>query len=805
MRKEAAFCCESCAWVSEMLDEGGFATTYYKLTETANPQQRKRAKTAIDPLLLSALDSPDFIQQYATPVSEGMVQVSLFLDGMYCAACVWLIEQMPQVLPGVQEARADLSRSRLYLTWNPLVRNLSEVVEWLAQFGYAARPLSKDKPQQNSQAERQLLIRLGVSWAIAGNIMLLAFALYSGLAKGSPFLAVAAQWMSLILAVPSILYGAKPFYEKAFASLRLAFQTGRWSRLHMDVPIVLGISIGFIYSTYQTFHAQDSLWFDSLAVLIAALLTARWLQLRAHRFAQDAGEQLLTLLPQMARKVSVDAIGNLNAPYEVCSVEVLKKGDVLTVFAGEVFPADGMVVAGTSRINNAVLTGESKPLRCEVGDLVQAGSSNLSATVQVRVTHAANESRLGQLLKWVGQERGKTPQVVLWADRIGGYFIGGMVLLAALCFLFWYPQNPELAISNTVALLVITCPCALGMATPLAMAIGVGRAAKQGVFIKNSAYIQQLQEADTVILDKTGTLTFGEMHVASTDVKEKDLRFAAVLETRSQHPIATAFVHHFPNLNAQVEDFTIQEVEVLPKAIKGWVNGKNVWVGQPQFLQKTFSFNETETLQKAQRIAQQGFSPVGVVIDGVWKGVVAVGDSLRPEASTFIQLLHQQQKTVYLLSGDTQETAEIVGKNLGLKAEHIVGNASPEEKKQRVDELQVNGKQVVMVGDGVNDAGALTAAAVGIAVHGNSNIGMVSADIFVTQEGIKPLLLLFESAPKVLKRVRFNLAFSLLYNLFGAAAAFMGWVNPLIAAIAMPLSSLTVVFSSLLQNTFKSE
>ena len=794
------FCCTGCSVVYQTLCEAGFDATYYRLRDLATTGTARPAQTDVDLLHVSELDTPAFLETHARAHTDGTFSVDLFLDGVHCAACVWLVERLPFELEGVTQARLDLPRARLSLRFDPSMVPLSHVVHWLARFGYRAHPSRTEHLAQRSQTESRLLIRLGVCWALAGNVMLLAFALYAGLdLANDPTMATAARWTSLALATISVGYGGSVFFRRAWASVRLALRRRDGRSLHMDTPISLGILVGYGHSAYATLMGTGDIWFDSITVLIAALLTARWLQLRSSRLAGDATDRLLSLIPSMARRVRSDGT------HETVRIDEVQPGDRIYIPAGEVFPVDGTILTGRSTINNAVLTGESRPMAVEPGLTVEAGATNLKAPLIVQLTAAGEATRVGRLLAWIRAQEGRDADVVLLADRLSGAFVAGVLVLATLAALLWSMLDPSQAVQHVVALLVISCPCALGMATPLAMAVASGRAARTGLFIKTEAAIQQLTAVDAIVLDKTGTLTEGRMTLAATCGSSTALELAAALEIHSNHPIAAAFVeaHGADPACSSQPDMKVTEVEVVTGAgLRGQVDGYNVAVGRPDWIAAlTGGLADDQQVQVA-TYAARGHTPVAIAVDGECRAVAGVGDRLRPESAMLVARLQARGKRIFLLSGDHSDVVAAVARDLGLDPHHALGTVTPEAKRQFVENLK-RMHTVAMVGDGVNDAAALQAADVGIAVQGGSTPSLVAADVFLTREGLKPVLELLDGAHRVMRVVRGNLAFSLLYNGLGATAALLGLITPLVAAIAMPISSLIVVSTSVLQRSFR--
>ncbi len=793
---EPAFCCVGCEAVYHALHGEGFETFYALRSATdACPVPVAQAPST-QGNAHDVFDQEDFLERHSREVGPGEREIDLYLDGVHCAGCVWLVERLPFELSGVLEARLDLPRARLRVRWRQDMRPLSEVARWLARFGYSAHPLRGQGVSQRSSAERSLLIRVGICWALAGNVMLLASAFYAGLDMGRDGgLATGALWASLVLSGLSVAIGGRTFLSRAWASLKAAVSTrGKGLlTLSMDVPISVGIVVGWCHSAWTAWGGGTEVWFDSVSVLIAALLTARWLQMRGRRAAGDASDRLLSLLPTMARRVGED-----DQVQEV-DAGLLEPGDVVEVRAGEVFPADGLIVRGQSLVHRGVLTGESVPEVVAAGVRVHAGATNVGSVLRVEVAASGAQTRVGQLLAWI-EERGQNrAPVVQMADRWSGVFVAAVLLAAAVTYGAWSLLDPQHAVAHTVALLVISCPCALGMATPLALTVATGRAAQRGIFIKHDDVIEALTQATHVILDKTGTLTQGRMSVVEVVGDEDALALAAALESASQHPVAQALRRHI-----QTDLCSPQDVREEPGAgMSGTVDGQAVLVGRPDwvFAQVGDQARWCQTL--ADVAGHRALTPVVVAVDGTIKAMVGFGDPLRPEATGLIEALRRRGVHPVLLSGDHPDVVQATGRHLGLDAQDVHGGVTPETKRAFVTELQSHpGHTVVMVGDGVNDAAALQAAAVGVAVHGGAEVSLVASDIFIARPGLEAIAALFEGADQAMGVIRRNMAISVLYNALGVTLAAMGMVGPLLAAVAMPISSLAVVASSLLQRQF---
>lgn len=802
---QPAFCCVGCEVVYQAIRAGGFES-FYQLRGLGGDGWTPRG---IDrrSQRFGHFDSEEFLEEQTELLADGSRFVRLHLEGVHCAGCVWITEKMPHAVPGVLDAQLSLSRGRLDVRWNPERVSLSETAQWLAQFGYMPHPVRADRIAGASDAERALLKRVGASWAISGNIMILAVAGYGGLSLATePMLATFMRWVSLALATISMVYGGGVFFRRAFESLRgLTHRSGPsgWTRLSMDVPIALGLFVGWAHSAIATIRGVGDVWFDSIAILIAALLTARWLQMRGRRFAGDAAEGLLSLLPSVARRVEDSG--------EISEVPAhrLQVGELVEVRAGDVVPADGIVESGRSTLHRAVVTGESRPEAVEVGDLVEAGVTNLGNPLRVRVRAAGNDTRVGQLMQWVEDGERRRAPVVQLADQLGGIFVLVVLVAALATGVVWSFIDSSQAVAHVVALLVISCPCALGMATPLALTVGVGRAAKQGVFIKHDDVLQALSKATHVVFDKTGTLSEGRMTVSRVEGSHDAAYLAARLESSSAHPIAKALGewgdYESGGLYNQVELSAVEET--LGQGIQGRVGDTHVQVGRLRWMQisDVQGAQDKAWLAVESRAVEDGMSPVFVAIDGQLQAAVGIGDRLRHDAKEVLEGFAKKGIQSALLSGDHPRLVEACAAELGIDPELQRGGVSPEQKRDFIQALREKNPTavIVMVGDGVNDAIALQEADVGVAVHGGTQAALVAADIFMTREGVSALKELMQGTEEVMRTVRRNLLGSAVYNAVGISAAALGLVVPLVAAIAMPFSSLFVIGSSLSQRSFR--
>ncbi|MBO6576388.1 MAG: heavy metal translocating P-type ATPase metal-binding domain-containing protein [Rhodothermales bacterium] len=779
------FCCASCAAVNRLLHASGLADDFYKLSGIATTGPRPAASARGSNHL--QFDSEEFLDAHTTQTGEGSNrQAELFVEGVHCAACVWLLEQLPRQIPSVRSARLDLSRARLALTWDQHAAPLSKIADWTSGFGYILHPVEAQESVRRDE-ERRLLRRVGLAWALAGNVMLLAFAFYAGLAPSEGQLFESARWLSLILAAPAVFGAGSSFFQRAARSVQAAFRDRNWRHLDMDVPIALGLAVGFADSTASVFAGHGELWFDSLTVLTAALLTARLLQLRARNAAARAAGDLAASVPRRAR---------LAGDGRTVSAGALNRGAVIRVLPGEAFPADGTVTRGASSVDASAMTGESRAEPIAPDSRVLAGTVNLSRPVDVRVEATGSASRLGGLLATARHDANRAP-VALTASRLAAPFVATVLAAAALTLAWTLAHQPSEAVSRVVALLVITCPCALGMATPLSMVVAMGQAARRGTFIRHEAAVQTLHRVDTVLLDKTGTLTEGTPSVLWFRGSEDALAMAAALERGVPHPVAHAVCQRATSTRFEATGTT-----VIPGAgVEGTVQGRQVQVGSPDWLGGMRDPNKLAS--RAADVAAAGLTPVLIAVDDVITAGLGLGDGVRERAPEVVSDLRSRGMRIQLLSGDHPEVARSVGMQLGLKPDEIEGGVSPEDKKQRIRRLQSQGRTVMMVGDGLNDAPALAAADVGVSIDAGRRDGRFAGDIVLTRTDIAEVPVLLDGGTRTLRTIYGALGFSVLYNLAGAAAAATGLVTPLVAAIAMPISSLAVVLAAALHRPFR--
>jgi len=731
------------------------------------------------------MDHPGFQRLQVRAQPDGLLATELYLPQVHCAACVWLLERLPFMEPAVAEARLDLRRGLLALRWDPVQATLSSLARRLDSLGYPPHPASaaRQRVQRRTEDRRQLL-RIALAGALAGNVMLFAFALYGGAFAGiAREHRLLFRWGSMLLALAALFGPGRLFLRGAVAGLRAR-------RAHMDLPVTLGLCAAAGWSALNTVRDSGEVYFDTVALLIFLLLLGRWLQHRQRRRAQDAIEQIFSLTPAHAHRV-VDG-GVRDVP-----LESLEPGDSLRVLAGETIPADGELLEGQTTLDLAVLTGESRPVPARAPQQVQAGTVNLSAPILLRVRAVGEATRLGRLMRLVERAAERRAPVEQLADRVAAWFVMAVLALALLTAGLWLWLDPSRALENAVAMLIVTCPCALGLATPLALVAAVGRAAKRGILIKGGDTLESLASPGLAWLDKTGTLTEGDSQLLRWEGPSELLAAAAALERQVQHPVARAVVR----AAAQLPERAASEVQRAQRGVSGRVGEQRIQLGSRAWLEQQGLTIPPLIASQGEAMASDGLSPVLVAQDGLVCGIGGVGDPIRPEAPAALSALRSLGWQPGLLSGDHPQVVAAVGHQLGLPEERTLGQVSP-ERKLAVVESGARLGPVFMVGDGVNDAAALSAATVGIAVRGGAEASLAAADVYLVRPGLRPLVELVQGARRTMGIIRRNLAVSLAYNLVGASLAMAGLISPLVAAVLMPLSSLTVVTMSYRSRSF---
>ena len=683
-----------------------------------------------------------------TTLDDGTAEVRLVVDGLRCASCVWVTEHLLQATPGVEQATVSYATGRASLRWDPDSVDLGVLAGKISALGYQPRLLGEE-----GKPDRGLLIRLGVAVFCAMNIMMLSVPLYLGwITSLEPRYEALFRWASLLLATPVALWCAEPFFSGAIQGLKNRV-------LHMDLPIAIAVAVLYVHGAIATFVGADT-YLDSLAMLVALLLAGRMLEGRGRRRAAEAALSLAASVPATVRRRTETGVETIQA-------HELLQGELIDVGAGEEFAVDGTVVEGAGAVRMALITGEAEPVAMGIGSEVVAGSTLLDGTLTVRVDRVGPETTLQRMAAELRMAADR-PVRRTSTDRIAPWFTGATLLVATLTAAGWLMAGDSAtALSATVAVLVVACPWALALSRPLAAAAGLGAAARRGLMFRSADGLLELDDVQTVALDKTGTVTQGELTVVSAE--DEVLRLAAGLERFSMHPIARAIVAEAVQRGIPLpkgEDVR----EEAGRGISGQVDGRE-W-----------------------RLV--GGSPGEVVLhgDNGEMGRVELGDAVRPDSAEAVDLLVELGLEVVLLSGDHEAVARRIADQAGIPG--VEARVDPEGKAEWVRAQQVAGKQVAFAGDGLNDGPALAAADVGIAMGTGAASSVLVADGVISTWSLMPLVAGFHAAASASRAIRWNQVRSIGYNIVAVSAAAAGLINPLIAAILMPASSAMVIWGA---------
>jgi Cu2+-exporting ATPase len=776
-------CCRGCQAVAQTIIDAG-QEAYYE-HRTALPATPQAAEDELKKLGL--YDLPEIQQSFVHIQPDNVREASLILENIVCAACVWLNERHIAQLPGVLSVDINYTTRRARVRWDESRIHLSDILKAVTDIGYVAHPFDTGRQEEIFKKERNSAIkRLAIAGLGMMQVMMYAIPTYTAdPADITPDIAALMRWASLILTLPVVLYSAGPFFTGAWRDLKR-------HTLGMDVPLALGVGSAFLASVYATFIGRGEVYFDSVAMFVFLLLTGRFLEMTARRKSAQAAEELVKLIPAAASRLT-------HWPQheeEIIPAVKLVAGDYVMVKPGETIPADGVVVEGRSSVNEAMLTGESLPVAKTTGSTLTGGSVNQESPLVMLVSKVGEETRLSAIIRLLDRAQSEKPRIGQLADKAAAWFVGGLLAITAIIALAWYVHDSSRALWITVSVLVITCPCALGLATPAALTAATGRLTKLGLLTTRGHALETLAQVTDMVFDKTGTLTRGRhalqnVYPASGFSREQILALAAGLESASEHPLAKAIRAACPN------PISIDRPANYPgRGVEGDYQGRKLRLGKPDFVQELCgtqlsspSLHGTETLLAL----GQGDQMLG------W---LTLADELRGDAYDAIGALRNQGLRLHLLSGDSKEAAMAVARQL--RIDEVRGEALPDDKLAYIKQLQSEGRVVAMVGDGINDAPVLAAAQVSIAMGEGTDVAQAAADMVMLGGQVSSLAEGVATARKTRTIIRQNLAWALVYNLVAIPAAALGHITPWMAGIGMSASSLIVVLNALRLANFDS-
>ncbi|MCF8014371.1 MAG: heavy metal translocating P-type ATPase [Chromatiaceae bacterium] len=817
---ERHFCCTGCKSVCEAIFAAGLEGFYRR-----TPEGEVLGPPPEPPKQLALYDL-DEVQAAYLDTTADLREINLHVEGIHCAACVWLIETGLSKMPGVEEARVNLTGRRLRLKWDNSRQRLSSLIGRLGEIGYAAVPFDPETAEGAlKRGNRALLFRMAFAAFAAMNLMWVSIALYAGADEGE-FRGLF-HWIGFAIATPTLIYSGWPFYRGAWLGLRQGALT-------MDLPVAIGASITYLYSLYVTVGGQGHVYWDTVVNFLFVILVGRFLEAMSKRQAMASTQRLLDLQPKIATVLR-------DGEEVVVPIRAVAMGDLLLVRPGETIPADGIVSQGRSEVDEAMLTGESEPVKRAIGDSVTAGTLNGAGVLEVRVTGLLRDTALGRIIRLVEDAQSSKAPIQSLADRIVPWFVALTIGLALITFGLWSGRDLETALMAATSVLIITCPCAFGLATPMAIAVASGLGARYGILIKQGAVLETLSDIDHFVFDKTGTLTEGRPEVIQVQTLAADLgepteleagwqrwpadvafshaqpellRLVAALERVSEHPLAHAVVRLAKGAGIGLGSAEVRDVHVEPGAgISGRVDGHRLVIGTREWLRENgidcqgpAAGENPSALPESPLPVGEPAAPLGTTlhcaIDGVERLRLLAADRLRADAAEVVQRLQADGIRVTLLTGDREAVARRIAAQLGTI--EVIADVRPEDKDRVIADLQRRGERVAMVGDGINDAPALVRADVGIAVGSGTDVSIASADIVLMSAELMRVRDAAALSRRTLRTIRQNIGLSITYNLIMVPLAMAALITPLVAAISMPLSSLAVIGNSArLRSLFK--
>ena len=770
------------------------------------------ASIEFDPQKISVSQFPVTIEKLGFEVPR---QSTVYpVEGMTCASCVSRVEKKLSSLPGVHAVDVNLATQQVLVDHIPALVDFDILRSALEEAGY--RLLPEESPDVLSEADEErylkhlaeLKLKLIFSGLTSAIVMFLSMRGVSLFHIQLPALNITL----FILATPVQFYGGGQFYRGAVNGLRHGYAD-------MNTLIAVGTSAAYFYSAWVTIFPGwaefSDVYFDTSVMIIALVLLGRWMEARAKHSASSAIKKLMGLQPKTAH---VEREGR---ELEI-SVEDLIQGDVVLVRPGEKIPVDGVLIEGQSSIDESMLTGESIPVEKKSGDEVIGASLNKTGFFKMRVTRMGKDTLLAQIIQLVEQAQGSKAPVQRLADKIAGIFVPAVIGLAFLAFAFWWgfgdsfgplPTTPFLfALMIFISVLIIACPCALGLATPTAIMVGTGKGAEMGILIKSGEALEQAEKLDTIVFDKTGTLTFGKPEVAdvflsSATLLDADrlLVLAGSMEKQSEHPLAQAVVSEARKRGLKFE--TVSDFEALPGfGVQGRIDNKNVFLGNIKLMQEQH-IDFSSMSDELEKLTGQGKTPMILSVDGRVEGIITTTDKIKPYAKECVHRLKSMGLKVMMVTGDNRQTAQALARKLDI--DDVISEVLPSGKRDEIKKLLAEGRKVAMVGDGINDAPALAESTVGIALGSGTDVAMEASDITLVTSELQAVPLAIELSRQTLAKIRQNLFWAFFYNILGIPIAagvlypFYGvLLKPVFAAMAMSLSSVSVVGNSLLLKRF---
>jgi len=801
------FCCLGCLNIYTILLESGVIASGQDIRET------EVFRRSLEMGLISnrAEKEPEFQIPADAPVKETLLHVS----GMWCAACSWLIEHSLKNERGVVSAEAFFASDLVKVKYCPQFLPPEKITKSIEKLGYLASEFDPDN-EKSAAEKRDLVLRIGVAGFLWLNIMTLSVPLYVGYFQEiNPTVKFLFPFILMILAAPVIFYSAKPI-------LKLAWRGLLNKTIRMETLLATGILAAYVYSSIEAFRGETLVYFDTAAAIVTLVLLGKLMEKGAKERTVRAISMLYRLMPKKVRLFAQNT-------ERFVSIDALSEGDVFVVKAGERIPADGIITMGETHADESLLTGESNPISKNTGDAIVSGSLNVGNVINVRATKVGQDTTLAQIINLVERAVSSRSHLERTVDKVSRIFVPGVIFVAILAFAVCYGFNLtslDEALMRAITILVIACPCALGLATPLAVTAAVGAASRSGILVSDSSVLEKVRSLDAVVFDKTGTITTGKFELVDVALVAKEklqtaafaaagsiqidfapdhqtihetfehefLPLLAALEKYSEHPLGAAVVRYADNCFISASD--ARSVEIAKGlGISGIIGEKRVFIGNRRLLENKNLEIEATLAVKTREWETTGKTIAYFGFEDKLLGALAFGDSIKPEAAEIIKELRARNIRSIIVSGDSEATTRYVAERTG--ADDFQAGALPLDKTAAIEKLQKSGLKVAMIGDGINDAPALAQADLGIALGSGTDIAMKAADIVLIGNSLEKILTVFDLSRKTHRIVRQNLFWAFFYNTLGMSLAVTGILNPIAAAGAMLLSSISVIANSM--------
>lgn len=768
---EHYFCCNGCQGVFHLLSDEGLDSFYEKAGGTQLTPPTKQYEDS------SNFDSPAFYDRFVTLNKDGFSQVSLVIEGIHCSACVWLNEKALHKMDGVIEANINYTNNKAVVVWADNVVKLSQIIDMIRAIGYNAFPYDASIQEAHANKERkEYYLKMSVALFSTMNVMWIAVAQYagyfSGIAQDMKTVLNVGEW---VLATPVLFYSGWVFFRGAYYGLKTKV-------VNMDLLVATGALLTYIYSIYITLMEDGEAYFDSVTMIITFVLVGKFLEVLSKKSVADALDIMGQNIPSEVNIIKDSSVVS-------CKLDDVRVDDVVVVSSGEKVLLDGEIVKGSGSFDESSLTGESEPIYKITGENVISGTISIDADIHFKVTKDFKHSTLSNIISLLESAINKKPQIQQMANKLSEYFSGTILLISLLSFIGWYfySSNFEHSFIVAISVIVIACPCALALATPIATLVGLGMGTKKGILFKEAAGLETMAKTDILVLDKTGTITIGTPEVVKEKIfKEFDKTLLYSLVSSSKHPVACGVAKYLKSNNPDIKNMPFDEFEQIPAhGIRGKTKDVELLGGNLRLMNNNgidVSYGSENTL-------------FCVAFDKKIVAIYELSDKIKEGAKEVIESISNYGIDVVMLTGDHEDIARRVSKEVGI--EKFIAQQTPQDKLKYIENLHREDKKVCFVGDGVNDILALANADIGIAMGSGSDIAIDVGDVVLLNNSLKSLQDTFKISHTTFKLIKQNLLLSLVYNGITIPLAIAGYVIPLVAAISMSVSSLLVVGNSM--------